>query len=173
EPLPARSSMAPVYREASRAALLGLCVNFALGLTKLIGGLMSGSFALLADAVNSLGDVLTSGVVLFALRVAQRPPDEEHPYGHTRAEAIAASNVALLVILSALAVGWEAVRRIGVPHGTPPPWALGIAAANVVIKESLYHYKVRVGRRTGSTLILANAWDHRSDALSALAVPVR
>jgi cation diffusion facilitator family transporter len=162
-----RSSL---YRAASRAVLVGLVINLALGVAKLIGGLAGNSFALLSDSVNSLGDVFTSAVVLFAIYVSQRPADREHPYGHTRAEAIAASNVALLVILSALAVAWEAIRRINVPHGPPPAWTLWIAGSNVVIKECLYQYKVRVGRRIGSSALLAHAWDHRSDALSALAV---
>jgi cation diffusion facilitator family transporter len=164
--------MAPVYREASRAAMLGLGVNLALGLAKLVGGVAGDSFALLADAVNSLGDVFTSRVVLFALWLAQRPPDRDHPYGHTRAEAIAASNVALLILMSALMVAWEAVQRLGVQHDLPPAWTLWIAGTNVAIKEGLYQYKVRVARRIGSAVILANAWDHRSDALAALAVLV-
>lgn len=105
-----------------------------------------------------------------SLRVAQRPADEEHPYGHTRAEGIAATNVALLVIISALLVGWEAIQRFHVGHQVPPAWTLWIAGANIFIKEGLYHYKVRVGKRTGSASIIANAWDHRSDALCALAV---
>jgi cation diffusion facilitator family transporter len=156
----------------TRAAFLGLVVNLGLGAAKLAGGIVGHSFALLADAMNSLGDVVTTLVVLFALWIAQRPPDEEHPYGHTRAEGIAASNVALLVVLSALALAWEALRQWGVSSETPPGWTLAIAAVNVVVKEGLYHYKMRVGRRTGSAAIIANAWDHRSDALSALAVLV-
>ncbi|MEW4452105.1 cation diffusion facilitator family transporter [Bremerella sp. JC817] len=163
-------SIEEVYTEVTRAALLGLAVNFMLGLVKLIGGIVGHSFALIADAVNSIGDVVTTVAVLFALRVAQHPPDEEHPYGHTRAEGIAASNVALLVIVSALMVGWEALQRIGDQHVTPPIWTLWIAGANVLIKEGLYQYKVRVGRRTGSAAIIANAWDHRSDAFCSLAV---
>ena len=141
-----------------------------LGLTKLVGGLLAGSFALVADSVNSLGDTVASIVVLVALRIAQRPADENHPYGHSRAEAVAASNVALLIIISALLLGVEAVRRFGLDHAAPPNWALAIAAANVVIKEALYRYKLRVASRTGSAAVLANAWDHRADALSALAV---
>jgi cation diffusion facilitator family transporter len=105
-----------------------------------------------------------------ALWVAQRPADQEHPYGHTRAEAIAASNVALLVILSGLVIAVEAVRRIPISHGVPPVWTLWIAAGNVVIKEGLYRYKRRVGKRIGSGALIANAWDHRSDAFSSLAV---
>lgn len=154
----------------TRAAVLGLVVNLALGIVKLIGGLLGNSFALIADAVNSIGDVVTTVVVLIALRVAQRPADAEHPYGHTRAEGIAASNVALLVIVSALFVGWESIARFRVQHEIPAAWTLWIAGANVLIKEGLYHYKVRVGRRTGSAAIIANAWDHRSDALCSLAV---
>jgi cation diffusion facilitator family transporter len=147
-----------------------LAVNSSLGVAKLVGGLVGNSFALLSDAVNSLGDCLTSLVVIYALRFAQRPADAEHPYGHTRAEAIAASSVALVIILSALVVGWEAVQRLTTIHAVPPVWTLWLAAANVVIKEALYQYKVRVGRRVGSTAIIANAWDHRSDALCSLAV---
>ncbi len=164
------SSRSALYREAIRAAMLGLVINIILGIVKLVGGILGGSFALISDAVNSLGDSLSSVVVVFALVVAQRPADREHPYGHTRAEAIAASNVALLVILSALFVGWEAVRRMPNQHDLPPAWTLWIAGANVLIKECLYRYKIRVGQRTGSTAIVANAWDHRSDALCSFAV---
>jgi cation diffusion facilitator family transporter len=145
-------------------------VNLLLSVVKLVGGIMGNSFALLADAVNSIGDVITTVVVLFALRIAQRPADAEHPYGHTRAEGIAASNVALLVIISALAVGWEATQRITLDHDIPPVWTLWIAGANIIIKEGLYQYKVRIGKQTGSSAIIANAWDHRSDALCSLAV---
>ena len=166
------ASRTALYKEAIRASVLGLVVNVVLGVVKLVGGILGGSFALISDAVNSIGDSLTSVVVVFALVVAQRPADKEHPYGHTRAEAIAASNVALLIILSALFVGWEAVRRIPIQHDLPPVWTLWIAGANVLIKEGLYRYKVQVGQRTGSTAVIANAWDHRSDALCSFAVLV-
>lgn len=158
------------YRTASRAAWLGLFVNLALGLAKLAAGVISSSVALISDAVNSLGDAVTSIVVLIAFRVAQRPADAEHPYGHSRAEAIAGSNVALIIVLSALMIGWEAGRRSMSLHPTPPTWTLWVAALNVVIKEGLYRYKMGVGLRTGSTALIANAWDHRSDALCSLAV---
>jgi cation diffusion facilitator family transporter len=160
------------YRQAGRAATIGLVINIALGVTKLVGGLVAGSFALVADAVNSIGDSVGSVVVLVALRIARRPADANHPYGHARAEAVAASNVALLVIISALLLGAEAIRRFGLMHDAPPSWALAIAASNVVIKEALYRYKLRVARRTGSAAMLANAWDHRADALSSFAVLV-
>lgn len=165
-----RLAASELYQEATRAALLGLVVNMLLGAIKLVGGILGSSFALIADAVNSIGDVVSTVVVLVALRVAQRPPDDEHPYGHSRAEAVAASNVALLVILSALWVGWEAIQRISLQHPTPPVWTLWIAIVSTLCQEGLYHYKMRVGKRTGSAAIIASAWDHRSDALCALAV---
>lgn len=164
------NSAAELYRDVTQAAYLGLGANLLLGTVKLVGGIVGHSFALVADAVNSLGDVVATLAVLYALHVAQRPADAEHPYGHTRAEGIAATNVALVVIISALFVGWEAIQRFSLPHEIPPAWTLWIAGANILIKEGLYQYKVRVGRRTKSSAIIANAWDHRSDALCALAV---
>ncbi len=162
---------ARIYRRAGRAAWLGLFANLVLGVVKLVAGLVAGSFALLADAFNSLGDGVASGAVLWGLHVAQRPADAEHPYGHSRAESAAAANVAVLIVTGAVLVGWEAARRLNTPHPTPPPaWTLGIAAGNMVIKEVLYHYKMAVARRTGSTALVATAWDHRSDALCSLAV---
>lgn len=161
-----------LYREAVWATSLGLAINLALGVAKLVGGLVGDAFALVSDAVNSLGDVVTSAAVLLALRLAQKPPDDEHPYGHTRAEAIAGSNIALLVIVSALMVGWEAIQRLPRAHSVPPLWTLWIAGINVIIKEALYQYKMRLGRRLGSSALVAIAWDHRADAFSALAVLV-
>jgi cation diffusion facilitator family transporter len=78
----------------------------------------------------------------------------------------------VVIILSALAIGWEAIRRLGSIHAAPPVWTLWIAGANVLIKEALYQYKVRVGRRVRSAAVIANAWDHRSDALCSAAVLV-
>jgi cation diffusion facilitator family transporter len=104
------------------------------------------------------------------LKVAQFPADDEHPYGHSRAEGIAALTVSLIIIFSALAVTWETLTRLQGQPELPPAWALWIAGINVLIKEGLYRYKIKVGRRTGSLATIANAWDHRSDALSALAV---
>ncbi|MCA9520448.1 MAG: cation transporter [Myxococcales bacterium] len=162
--------MRGIYRRAERALLVGLAINFSLGLAKVIGGVIGSSYALIADSLNSFGDSVTSIATYCALRIARRPPDERHPYGYARAEGIAASSVALVVVISALAIGWGAIERLGDVHGAPPLWTLVLAAANVVIKEGLFRYHSRVGRRTGSEAMLATAWDHRSDALSSAAV---
>lgn len=168
----ASSSPRPLYRQATRAAAIGLAVNLGLGVVKLAAGAVTGSWALLADAVNSLGDSLSGVVVLFALQVAQRPADEDHPYGHTRAEAIAGLSVAILIVVSAAIVLWQAAMQLFTTHPPPAAWTLWVAGANVAIKEALYQYKVRVGRKTGSSALIANAWDHRADALCSLAVLV-
>jgi len=164
--------MRGVYASAERGALLGLTVNLVLAIGKLTAGILSGSFVLIADAVNSMGDVLASTVVLGSLRFAQRPPDAEHPYGHTRIEAIAGALVSMLILVSAGIIAWEAIQRIGRDHAAPPGWTLWVAGTTVVIKELLYRYKWGLGQKTGSQAIKANAWDHRADALSALAVLV-
>ena len=110
---PTNPSANSLYRQAVRAAAVGLAVNVLLAIAKLAASWAASSIALFSDAVNSLGDSLTSIVVLAVPAFAQRPPDEEHPYGHTRAEGIAATNVAPLVVLSVLAVGWQAIESFG------------------------------------------------------------
>jgi cation diffusion facilitator family transporter len=165
-----RDAAASTYGDATRAAVVGLLINLALGVIKLVGGVLGHSFALVSDAVNSLGDAVGTVVVIFALRVAQRPPDDEHPYGHSRAEALAGSYVALLMTVSAMFVAHEAWRQLSLEQTLPHVWTLWLAGANVVVKEALYRYKSAVGRRTKSSALLANAWDHRSDALCSLAV---
>lgn len=163
-------SVEAMYRSAVRAAAAGLAVNLILGVVKLVGGIVGNSFALLSDAVNSIGDSLGSVIVLVALRVAQKPPDEGHPYGHTRAEAVAGLSVAWLIAFSAVMVGWEAITHISERHMPPAAFTLWIAAANVVLKEALYRVNKSIGERIGSQSLVSNAWDHRSDALCSLAV---
>lgn len=170
-PLLRNPSAQSLYWAATRGAWIGLAANLALAIGKSAAGLASGSFALLSDAVNSLGDTLSSIVTMLALRYAQTPADAEHPYGHTRAEAVAGAYVALLIIVSGLGLGWEALKRLGADDvAMPPAWTLLVAAGNVVAKEGLYWYHRGVARRTGSMALVANAWDHRSDAMCSLAV---
>ena len=165
-------SISSLYRSVRTALWVGLAVNLLLAVVKLVAGVVGHSIALIADAVNSLGDGLTSGVVIYALGVAQRPPDSEHPYGHSRAESVAALSVAVLIGASAIGIVIEALRNLATLHPVPPVWTLWIAAGNAVVKESMYQYKRRVAARTGSQALVAGAWDHRSDALCSVAVLV-
>jgi cation diffusion facilitator family transporter len=164
--------MHDLYGRSQRAALWGVAIALTLGIAKLVGGLSGNSVALVSDGVHSLGDALASAAVWGALFWAQRPADREHPYGHMRAEAIAGSNVSLVLILSGLWVGWEAVSTWGEPSPPPGAYTLAIAAASVVLNEWLFRYSRRVANRTGSRAVLAASWDQRLDAFGSLAVLV-
>jgi cation diffusion facilitator family transporter len=159
-----------LYRQGRRAARWGIVVSLGLAAAKLAGGLLGHSVALIADAIHSLGDALVSGAILGALYWAQQPADREHPYGHSRVEAVVGSNVALLLILSAVGIGWEALRTLAEPSRPPEGFTLVIAAASLLLKEGMYHYNRRVADKMGSSAIRAAAWDHRLDAVGSLAV---
>ncbi len=159
-----------VYGHSRRAALWGVGIALALAAAKLAGGLLGHSVALVSDAVHSLGDAVASASVWGALLWAQRPADREHPYGHMRAEAVAGSNISLLLILSALWVGWEALATLGTPSPPPEAYTLAIAAASALVNEGLFRYSRHVASRTGSRAVLAASWDQRLDALSSVTV---
>jgi cation diffusion facilitator family transporter len=159
-----------LYRNARRAASLGIAVSLGLGLAKLLGGIFGHSLALVSDAVHSLVDAAISAALLGALLVAQRPADNEHPYGHARFEAVAGAGVAVLLILLAIGIGREALGTISHDRVLPSPYTLFIAMGGALIQEALYHYARRVARETGSAALLAAAWDYRLDALGSVAV---
>ncbi|MDB5352072.1 MAG: cation diffusion facilitator family transporter [Planctomycetota bacterium] len=158
------------YRESRRAALWGIGVSLALGAVKLIGGLLGHSLALKSDAVHSLVDAAISAALLAALVVAQRPADREHPYGHGRLEAIAGAGVALVLLALAAAIAYESLSTIAVRHAPPAAFTMLIAGGGAFFQELLYRYVSRVARRTGSTALLATAWDYRLDALGGIGV---
>jgi cation diffusion facilitator family transporter len=164
------NSIRKVYREGRAAALSGLSISLGLGLVKFLGGYFGGSFALLSDAAHSLVDALISAALYGALVLAQRPPDREHPYGHGRVEALAATAVSVVLMALALAIAWEAVTTIGRAPAPPAGFTLLIAAAGTIVQEGLYRYMSRVARRTGSRALLATAWDYRLDAFGSVAV---
>ena len=163
-------SRVDLYRQARRAAAWGIAVSLGLGMAKLLGGLFGHSLALVSDAVHSLVDAAISAALLGALLVAQRPADNEHPYGHARFEAVAGSGVALLLILLALGIGREALSTIGEGRTLPEAYTLAIALGGSIFQEFLYRYARRVARDTGSAALLATAWDYRLDALGSVAV---
>jgi cation diffusion facilitator family transporter len=165
-----RERMNDLYRRCRRAALWGVGVGLALGVVKLAGGWFGHSIALTSDAVHSFGDALTAAAVWASLLWAQRPADREHPYGHTRAEAVAGSNVALLLVLSGLGIAWEALSTLGETSPPPELYTMAIAFISILVKEALYRYEDRVAQATGSSAVRAAAWDHRLDAFGSLAV---
>lgn len=161
-------------RENSRpiivATWIGIIVNLLLTTLKTIGGILSGSRALLADALHSASDVVGSVVILFAVKIANKPPDEEHPYGHGKAENIASIIVALLLIIVGIEISVSSIKVFfGELPKAPGTLALIILIVSIVIKEILFYYKLFLGKKYQSTALISEAWHHRSDSLSSLA----
>jgi cation diffusion facilitator family transporter len=154
-------------RRAIRWAQAGLLTNAILVLVKLIAGIVGNANALVADAVESSADIFSSLIVWTGLSIAGRPADDNHPYGHGKAESIAAAVVSLMLLGAAAGIAIMAVREIQRPHQLPAPFTLFVAAGVIVVKELLYRRVVRVGEETGSTAVVADAWHHRSDAISS------
>jgi cation diffusion facilitator family transporter len=160
------------YARGQRSSAIGLVVNLLLGAGKLVAGILGHSQALVADAVESLGDSVGSLVVWRGLQVASRPPDADHPYGHGKAEPIAAAAVAILLIAAGVWIAVESVHQIVVPHQSPAPFTLAVVLGVVVIKEALFRFVAKVGRETGSHAVHTDAWHHRSDAITSGAAAI-
>jgi cation diffusion facilitator family transporter len=160
------------YERGKRSSAVGLVVNLLLGIGKLAAGIAGYSQALVADAVESLGDSVGSLVVWRGLHVASRPPDADHPYGHGKAEPIAAALVALLMVVAAVEIAVEAVHRIVTPHQGPAPFTLAVVIGVIVIKETMYRVVSGVGKETASHAVRTDAWHHRSDAITSGAAAI-
>lgn len=159
------------YDTASRAAGIGVGANIALVVVKLIGGIYGHSAALVADALHSLTDVVSSTALVWSLRRAGRPADHDHPYGHGKIESITASVIAglLLAVAGGIAVGaWFRIRHVETLEG-PTGIALVVALISIGVKEALFQYKLYIGRKLNSSSLIAEAWHHRSDAFSSIA----
>jgi len=156
-------------RRSIRWAQAGLLINAVLVLVKLFAGIVGHANALVADAIESSGDIFSSLIVWMGLSIAARPADEDHPYGHGKAEPLAAVVVSLMLLGAAVGISILAVREIRTPHHLPAPFTLFVAAGVIIVKEILYRRVSRVGRDVGSTAVTADAWHHRADAISSLA----
>jgi len=155
-----------------RVTLVGAVINLALALGKIAAGVLGHSQALIVDGVHSLSDLVSDAVVLGAARWGSIEPDENHPYGHERIETVATAVVGLLLLGVAVVFVVDAILRLLSPERLLNPGWLALSAAllSVLAKEVLYHYTRVIARQTRSMLIAANAWHHRSDALSSLIV---
>ena len=154
-----------------KVTLVGVMVNTLLIVFKLVAGIFGSSQALIADAVHSFSDLFTDVVVLIGLKISHKPPDKTHHFGHARIETLASTIVGMALIGTALYIGIDA--SLTIYHHTeyhPTTLALFGAGVSIVLKEILYHYTIRTGRRIKNQLIVANAWHHRSDAFSSVAV---
>ncbi|MFH1489724.1 MAG: cation diffusion facilitator family transporter [Pseudomonadota bacterium] len=158
-------------RAGRTVTLTGVLVNAFLILLKFLAGKFGHSQALIADAVHSASDLFTDAVVLFGLKIGRKGPDEKHHFGHARIETLSSAVVGLALIATAVYIGAEAGWNVYLhKESHPTGFALTAAFISIVFKEVLYHYTMRVGRRIKSEAIVANAWHHRSDAFSSIAV---
>lgn len=160
------------YARGMRSSLVGLAINLTLAAGKLVAGVIGTSYALIADAIESLGDSIGSIIVWRGLKIAQRPPDPEHPYGHGKAEPIAGAFVAVLLVGAGIGIAFEAAREIASPHRAPKPFTLAVVLGVVLVKEILFRFLHRVGHETGSHAVRADAWHHRSDAVTSAAAAI-
>ncbi len=159
-------------RAAQRVTLVGAVVNLVLAVGKIVIGTLGQSQALVADGIHSLSDLVSDAVVLVATRHGSREPDPQHPYGHGRIETVATVAVGMLLFGVTAGIVYDAARRLTSPETLlhPGPLALVAALLSVLAKEALTRYTLRVARRIRSALLRANAWHHRSDAISSVVV---
>ena len=149
----------------ARIALFGMVINLLFAAAKILGGIFGNAYVLIADGIESSLDIAGSFVIWGGLKLAARPPDETHPYGHGKAEPMAALIVACGVLVAAAGLAIQSVREILIPHHGPAAFTLVILIVVVVVKEVLFRYVNRIGRDANSTAVQTDAWHHRSDAL--------
>ncbi len=168
DPLDAR------YRDIRKVTIVGAVVDLLLGAAKVIVGMTAGSQALVADGIHSFSDLATDFLVLFAAKHAHRKADVEHPYGHGRIETVATVALGVSLVLVAIGISYDAVRRLLDPEMLlhPGMLALVVALVSVAAKEIIYQYTARAARRLRSKMLLANAWHSRSDAISSIVVVI-
>ena len=156
-----------------RVTLIGSGVNLALVLGKLMAGWTAGSAAMIADGIHSLSDFATDIVVLFMVHLAAKPQDQDHDYGHGKYETLATALVGILLLAVGAGICWNGLtdiyKALSGEQLPEPGWiALWAALVSIVSKEALYHYTLQQGKQLRSGAVIANAWHHRSDALSSI-----
>ena len=162
-------SVTDASRRGIRATQLAVLVNTCLASIKLVAGLVGHTYALVADAVESTADILSSTIVWGGLRVASKDPDDAYPFGYGKAEPLAAAVVSLMLLGAAVGIALEAVSEIQTPHRSPAPWTLGVLVAVVLVKWTLSRRVHAVATDIGSAAVKADAWHHMSDALTSAA----
>ncbi|MFT6838088.1 MAG: cation diffusion facilitator family transporter [Sediminicola sp.] len=154
--------------KAIRTTYLSIFGNMALAIAKGITGVFGNSYALIADAIESTTDVFSSILVLFGLKYATKPADDNHPYGHGKAEPLLTFVVVGFLVVSATVIAYESIKHIQTPHKVPEKFTLVVLGIIVIIKEIFYRFVSQKGKETKSGALQADAWHHRSDAITSL-----
>jgi len=170
---PSAQSSVPVvdvqHRSGLHVSKLGAGVNAILAGAKILAGTLGHSYVLIADGIESIADIVSSAIVWGGLWLSAKPPDREHPYGHGKAESIAAFIVSLLLMGAAVVISIQSVHEIRTPQTSPAWFTLPVLLVVVLVKETLFRVAARVGNSTQSTAVRSDAWHHRSDALTSAA----
>jgi len=167
--VPRRDGSGVNSSRAQKLALTGLLVNLALAAVKLVTGIVGHSNALIADAVESVADIVGSAVIWGGLHIAAKPADQDHPYGHGKAEALAALIVAMIVFGAGVEIAAQAIGELVTPSRIPAAFTLWVLVAVVIVKEVMFRVVRRAGRELGSGGLHTDAWHHRSDAITSAA----
>lgn len=156
-------------KKAIKTTYLSIVGNAGLAIVKAATGYFGNSYALIADAIESTSDIFSSILVLFGLKYASRPADKNHPYGHGKAEPLITFMVVGFLVASAVVIAYHSIINIQTPHKLPSAYTLIVLAVIIAIKEFFYRHVKRSGEQTGSASLKADAWHHRSDAITSLA----
>lgn len=154
---------------AIKATIFSIVGNTLLALVKVLAGIFGNSYALIADAIESTTDIFASLLVLFGLKYANKPADKNHPYGHGRAEPLVTFLVVGFLIISSVVIAYESITHISTPHDLPKSWTLFVLAPLIVWKEISFQLVMKKAKETNSSALKADAWHHRSDAITSVA----
>ena len=156
--------------KAIKTTYISIVGNTGIALAKWITGFLGNSYGMIADAIESTCDILSSILTLFGLRYSNKPPDKNHPYGHGKVEPMVTFVVVGFLITSASIIAFKSIQHIQTPHNLPKPYTLIVLGFIIIIKEIFYRIVVRKSKEIKSSLLKADAWHHRSDAITSLAV---
>jgi cation diffusion facilitator family transporter len=156
-------------QKAIRTTYFSIAGNTGLAIVKALAGFFGNSYALIADAIESTGDIFASFLVLFGIKYSSKPADKNHPYGHGRAEPLITFLVVGFLITSATIIAYESIKNINTPHELPAPWTLFVLAPLIIWKEVSYRLVMKRAKETNSSSLKADAWHHRSDAITSVA----
>lgn len=154
---------------AIKTTYFSIAGNTGLAIIKWMTGYFGNSYALIADAIESTTDIFSSFLVLFGIKYSNKPADKNHPYGHGRAEALVTFIVVGFLITSAVIIAYESIQNMRTPHELPKPYTLIILGSIIIWKEIAYRLVIKKSKETNSTSLKADAWHHRSDAITSIA----
>ena len=152
-----------------KTTLIGIIASFFLAAIKIFTGIVGNSYALIADGIESLTDIFTSSIVLTGLYFASKPADEDHPYGHGKAEPFAGIAVSFGIFIAAMVIVVQCIYEIITPHHAPAPFTLIVLILVIITKEALFRFVIKVGTSVNSIAVKSDAWHHRSDAIPSAA----